>query len=279
MSEEYERLKRSFESIRGDMPFIPKIAIVLGSGLGAYADSLNIMQSIEYEDIVDFPHATVPGHKGRFIFAYMEETPVVVMQGRIHYYEGYSMSDVVMPIRLMYLMGARYLVLTCAASGINYRFSPGDLMLIEDQIGCFVPSPLRGDNIPELGRRFCDMKEVYTKELREIILDSAREFDMNLHRGVFIQLSGPEYETISEIKMCRTLGADAVGMSTACEATAACHMGMKVCGLACITNMAVGIMEKPLTFEGIRTSAEKLLPKLTVVLGESVRQMGYLTEM
>lgn len=279
MSEEYERLRTCYDSIAAKIPFTPKIGVVLGSGLGDFVDSLTVESVIRYEEIEHFPLTTVPGHEGCFIFAYIDETPVVVMKGRIHYYEGYSMFDVVEPIRLMYLMGARALVLTCASSGINYKFSPGDLMLIEDHISCFVPSPLRGGNIEELGARFPGMEEVYDKELRGILLDSAREFGIHMQRGVFIQLSGPEYETVSEVKMCRSLGADAVGMSTACEAIAARHMGMKVCGIACITNMAVGIMETPLTYTGIREGAHQMLPALTTLLVESIRQMGYMTGM
>lgn len=257
MNQVYEKLLKCYESIRDKVPFQPKVALVLGSGLGNYADSMKIVQTINYADIEGFPISTVDGHKGRFVFGYVEDVPVVCMQGRVHYYEGYSMTDVVLPIRLMKLLGAEVLFLTNAAGGLNYDFKAGDLMMITDHIMNFVPSPLIGPNIGELGVRFPDMSNIYRKELQTIIRDTAKELGIGLKEGVYIQLTGPNYETPSEVKLCRLLGADAAGMSTAAEAVAANHMGMKVCGISCITNMGCGMLEQPLSHEEVQKTADK----------------------
>lgn len=257
MNQVYEKLLKCYESIQDKVPFQPKIALVLGSGLGNYADSMKIVQTINYADIEGFPISTVEGHKGRFVFGYVEDVPVVCMQGRVHYYEGYSMTDVVLPIRLMKLLGAEVLFLTNAAGGLNYDFKAGDLMMITDHIMNFVPSPLIGPNIGELGVRFPDMSNIYRKELQTIIRDTAKELGIGLKEGVYIQLTGPNYETPSEVKMCRLLGADAAGMSTAAEAVAANHIGMKVCGISCITNMGCGMLEQPLSHEEVQKTADK----------------------
>ena len=238
MNEVYEKLQGCLKSVREKTDFKPEIALVLGSGLGEYAEEIEVAAAIDYKDIEGFPVSTVPGHKGRFIFGYVNGVPVVIMQGRVHFYEGYPMSDVVLPARLMGLMGAKILFLTNASGGINSTFHAGDFMLIRDHIVSFVPSPLIGANIDELGPRFPDMSDIYRRELRDIIKETAKEEGIELKEGVYLQLTGPSYESPSEVSMCRTLGADAVGMSTACEAVAANHMGMAVCGISCITNMA-----------------------------------------
>lgn len=258
MNPVYEKLVRCYESVKAKVDFVPEIAIVLGSGLGNYGESIEIVQTLEYDEIEGFPVSTVPGHKGRFLFGYVQGVPVVCMQGRVHYYEGYSMSDVVLPARLMGMLGAKVLFLTNAAGGINYDFAPGDLMLITDHIMNFVPSPLIGPNLDELGPRFPDMSNVYKKELQEVLRTTAKELGISLQEGVYIQLSGPNYETPQEIKMCRVLGADAAGMSTAAEAVAANHMGVKVCGISCISNMAAGILDQPLSHEEVQETADKV---------------------
>lgn len=258
MNPVYEKLVRCYESVKAKVDFVPEIALVLGSGLGNYGESIEIVQTLEYDEIEGFPVSTVPGHKGRFLFGYVQEVPVVCMQGRVHYYEGYSMSDVVLPARLMGMLGAKVLFLTNAAGGINYDFAPGDLMLITDHIMNFVPSPLIGPNLDELGPRFPDMSNVYKKELQEVLRATAKELGISLQEGVYIQLSGPNYETPQEIKMCRVLGADAAGMSTAAEAVAANHMGVKVCGISCISNMAAGILDQPLSHEEVQETADKV---------------------
>lgn len=258
MNPVYEKLVRCYESVKAKVDFVPEIALVLGSGLGNYGESIEIVQTLEYDEIEGFPVSTVPGHKGRFLFGYVQGVPVVCMQGRVHYYEGYSMSDVVLPARLMGMLGAKVLFLTNAAGGINYDFAPGDLMLITDHIMNFVPSPLIGPNLDELGPRFPDMSNVYKKELQEVLRTTAKELGISLQEGVYIQLSGPNYETPQEIKMCRVLGADAAGMSTAAEAVAANHMGVKVCGISCISNMAAGILDQPLSHEEVQETADKV---------------------
>ncbi|MBQ4310169.1 MAG: purine-nucleoside phosphorylase [Oscillospiraceae bacterium] len=259
MSERYKRIERCLEAVRAKTDFVPEIALVLGSGLGGYADGIKQVASVDYSEIKDFPISTVMGHRGRFVFGYVEDVPVVVMQGRVHYYEGYKMEDVVLPTRLMKLMGAKVLFLTNAAGGINFSFEAGDLMLINDHI-CMAPSPLIGENLEELGPRFPDMSEVYNKKLRNIVKHTARKLDIPLREGVYIQLTGPSYETPAEIRMARTMGADAVGMSTGCEAIAANHAGMKVVGISCISNLAAGVSNKPLSHAEVQETADRTAP-------------------
>mgnify|MGYP001029801780 CR=1 FL=1 len=220
MSEVYEKLLKCCKSVREKTDFVPEAALILGSGLGDYADDLKIEASVNYADIEGFPVSTVKGHKGRFVFAHVEGVPVVIMQGRVHYYEGYPMSDVVLPTRLMGLLGAKKIILTNAAGGVNYNFKPGDFMLITDHITTAVPNPLIGENIDELGTRFPDMSEVYAPELQEKVRKAAEKLQVPLQEGVYMQFTGPSYETPAEIRMCRTWGGDAAGMSTACEAVA-----------------------------------------------------------
>lgn len=218
MNPVYKKLEQCFQSVRKRTDFVPKVALVLGSGLGDYAEEIQIETTLSYEEIEGFPVSTVPGHKGRFVFGYVGQVPVVIMQGRVHYYEGYSITDVVLPIRLMKLLGAEILFLTNAAGGVNPKFHPGDFMMITDQISSFVPSPLIGANVEELGERFSDMSEIYDKCLQDLLMDVAKDLELPLQKGVYIQLTGPNYESPAEVRMCRLLGADAVGMSTACEA-------------------------------------------------------------
>ncbi len=213
---------------------------------------------VEYSDIEGFPVSTVKGHKGRFVFGYVDSVPVMIMQGRVHYYEGYAMSDVVLPARLMGMMGAKRLFLTNAAGGVNENFRPGDFMMITDHIASAVPSPLIGANIEELGSRFPDMSEVYSLRLQEVIRRSAEECGIRLQEGVYVQLTGPNYETPAEIRMCRGWGGDAVGMSTACEAMAARHMGLEVCGISCITNLAAGISSEKLDHKEVQETADRV---------------------
>lgn len=270
MSEVFEKLQRCYQSVREKTDFQPQIALILGSGLGDYADSIRIDTLIEYHQISEFPVSTVAGHKGRFVFGYIEDIPVVIMQGRVHFYEGYEMSDVVLPIRLMKMMGAQVLFLTNAAGGLNFDYQAGDFMMITDQIASFVPSPLIGANLEELGPRFCDMTEIYDQDLQEAIRISAREAKIPLQEGVYIQLTGPNYESPTEVKMCRILGGDAVGMSTACEAVAANHMGMKICGISCITNLACGMTEQPLSHQEVQETSNRVAPLFKQLLTSSI---------
>ncbi|MCI5699064.1 MAG: purine-nucleoside phosphorylase [Lachnospiraceae bacterium] len=258
MNPVYEKLMKCYESVREKIDFTPEIALVLGSGLGDYGDSIRVEATLDYHEIEGFPVSTVQGHKGRFIFGYVEDVPVVCMQGRVHYYEGYPMTDVVLPTRLMKLMGAKVLFLTNAAGGINYDFAAGDFMMITDHIMNFVPSPLIGPNLDELGPRFPDMSDIYKKDLQEILRSTAKQLGMKLQEGVYIQLTGPNFETPQEVKMCRILGADAAGMSTAAEAVAANHMGMKVCGISCISNLACGMLDQPLSHVEVQETADRV---------------------
>ena len=241
--------------MREKTDFVPETAIVLGSGLGDYAEQIKIETTIDYKNIKGFPTSTVPGHKGRFVFGYVDSVPVVIMQGRVHYYEGYPITDVVLPTRLMGMMGAKKLILTNAAGGLNTDFNPGDFMLISDHIATAIPSPLIGANIDELGERFPDMSEVYSRRMREIVKEKADKLGIKLREGVYVQLTGPQYETPAEVRMCKILGGDAVGMSTACEALAARHMGLEVCGISCITNLAAGLSDKKLNHKEVQETA------------------------
>ena len=258
MNEIYDKVKKCYNQVREKTDFKPQIAMILGSGLGDYAETIEIKEIIDYHEIDGFPISTVQGHKGRFVLGYVESVPVMIMEGRVHYYEGYSMSDVVLPVRLMRMMGAEILFLTNASGGINKEFHAGDFMLITDQIASFVPSPLNGVNIEEFGERFPDMSHIYDEDLQDMIRQSADHLMIDLKEGVYIQLAGPNFESPAEIQMCKVIGADAVGMSTACEAMAARHMGMEVCGISCITNMAAGISKEALNHEEVQETADRV---------------------
>ena len=276
MNPVYQKLLRCYESVQKKFDFTkftPGVAIVLGSGLGDYADDIEVVGEVDYHDIEGFPVSTVPGHAGKFIFGYVGDVPVVCMKGRVHYYEGYPITDVVLPTRLMKLMGAKILFLTNACGGINPEFKAGDFMLIEDQISVFAPNPLIGENIDELGTRFPDMSHVYDEELREIIRKAAKEKGIELKEGVYCQFTGPSFESPAEIKMLHTLGADAVGMSTVVEAIAANHMGMKICGISFVSNPAAGISQTPLTHEEVQEAANQAAPKFRQLVTASVKEI------
>lgn len=273
MSKAYERLQKCYECFKAKINFVPDVALILGSGLGDYADTIKQEAVLEYKDIEGFPVSTVPGHKGRFVFGYVGDVKVVVMQGRVHYYEGYSMEDVVLPVRLMKLMGAKVLFLTNASGGVNFDYSAGDFMLISDQI-CMAPSPLIGENLDELGVRFPDMSNIYDRELRKTVRDTAASLGIKLQEGVYIQLTGPNYESPAEIRMVRTLGADAVGMSTACEAIAANHCGLKTVGISCISNLACGMTDKPLTHAEVQETADRAAPLFRQLVTESIKNIA-----
>lgn len=273
MNENYEKLMKCFECVQQKITFKPEIALILGSGLGDYADTMEVVETLDYHDIEGFPVSTVPGHKGRFVFGYAGGVPIAAMQGRVHFYEGYKPQDVVLPIRLMKLMGAKVLFLTNAAGGINRSFNAGDFMLITDQISMSVPSPLIGENIDELGVRFPDMSEVYSRRLRKIIENSAVTAGVPLRRGVYIQTTGPQYETPAEIRAYERLGADAVGMSTAIEAIAARHAGMEICGISCISNLAAGISVNPLTHAEVQETADRVAPLFKKLVTQVIKDI------
>lgn len=270
MNPVYEKLMRCYECYKKKIDFEPKAAVVLGSGLGNYARTVDIKAELPYNEIEGFPVSTVPGHAGRFIFGYIDTVPVVLMQGRVHYYEGYPITDVVLPTRLMKMMGAEILFLTNASGGIDPQFHAGSLMLIKDHISSFAPNPLIGPNIDELGTRFPDMSHVYDVDLQEDIRSAAEENGIELFEGVYAQLTGPSFETPAEIQMLHKLGVSAVGMSTVVEAIAANHMGMKICGVSCVSNLAAGMNSAPLTHEEVQEAANAIAPKFEKLLTESV---------
>ena len=269
----YQKLQRSYESVAKRIRTRPEIGIVLGSGLGAFAQEVEIEEEISYRDIEGFPVSTVEGHNGRYLFGTLGGRKIALMQGRVHYYEGYDMTDVVLPVRLLGMLGAKTMILTNAAGGINPGFRPGILMMITDHIASLVPSPLRGANIDELGLRFPDMSNVYCKELQDVIRTAAVRTGISLREGIYIQHPGPNFETPAEIRAYRQLGADAVGMSTACEAMALNHMGVKVCGISCITNLAAGMNKEPLTHEEVFETAERVAGDFRRLVAEIVRSV------
>ena len=270
-----QRVGKCMDYIRSVTDFVPRVAIVLGSGLGGFTKELSdIVCEIPYSDIPGFPISTVSGHDGKFILGYVEDVPVVCMSGRVHYYEGYTPEEVVLPLRVMRAMGAEYLILTNAAGGINGAFTPGTLVLLRDHITLFVPNPLRGENDPDEGVRFPDMTEVYDAALRKQIQKAAEEEGIYLQYGVYCQLPGPSYETPAEIQLLSRLGADLVGMSTAMEALTAHHAGMKVCGISFVSNMAAGINASQLDHDEVKyvgTMFEPVFTKLVRIVVSVIR--------
>ena len=270
----YEKLLSCVDSVRKVTDFEPEVAIVLGSGLGDYANDIKVECEIDYKEIEGFPVSTVPGHAGKFIFGYVGDVKVVCMKGRVHYYEGYPISDVVLPTRLMRMLGARILFLTNASGGINPSFTAGDFMMLTDHVSIWAPNPLIGQNIDELGTRFPDMTHVYDADLRKIIEETAAKEGIELKQGVYAQITGPSFESPAEIKLLHKLGVDAVGMSTVVEAIAANHMGMKICGISCVCNLAAGMTDNPLTHEEVQAAANEAAPKFKKLLTESVKRFG-----
>ena len=274
MNQVYAKLQNCYECVRKKTDFVPKVAIVLGSGLGDYAEQIRVVTEIPYAEIEGFPVSTVPGHAGKFIFGYLDEIPVVCMKGRVHYYEGYDVTDVVLPTRLMKLLGAEILFLTNAAGGVNTSFHAGDLMLIRDHISVFAPNPLIGANMDELGLRFPDMSHVYDTELGEQLDAVARAQGITLEEGIYLQTTGPNYETPAEIRMYQRLGADLVGMSTACEAMAARHAGMKIAGVSCVTNMAAGISTSELNHKEVQETANRIAEDFQTLIYKFIAEIG-----
>lgn len=237
---------------------IPTIGLILGSGLGVLGDEIENSVTIPYGNIPHFPESTVAGHKGQLVIGDLEGKKVVAMQGRFHFYEGYTMEQVTFPVRVMKELGVESLIVTNAAGGINTEYTPGDLMLISDHINNMGTNPLIGPNNDELGVRFPDMSSVYNKEYIKMAEECANKLNLNLQKGVYVGNTGPTYETPAEIKMLRTLGGDAVGMSTVPEVIIAGHAGLKVLGISCISNMAAGILEQPLTHTEVIETTDKV---------------------
>ncbi|ADI26217.1 purine-nucleoside phosphorylase [Geobacillus sp. G4] len=253
-----QAIEKTAGHLRPLMPTPPEIGLILGSGLGVLADEIEEAVRIPYEDIPGFPVSTVEGHAGRLVYGRLEGATVVAMQGRFHYYEGYSLQEVTFPVRVMKALGVRELIVTNAAGGINERFQPGDFMIISDHINLLGTNPLIGPNDPELGPRFPDMTEAYSRRLRELAKETAARLGVRVHEGVYVANTGPSYETPAEIRMIRTLGGDAVGMSTVPEVIVARHGGIEVLGISCISNMAAGMSDAPLHHDEVVETAERV---------------------
>ena len=267
MNYTYAQYEQSAAYIRERIgSFVPKIAMILGSGLGYLGDEVEQSIAVDYRDIPFFKSSTAPGHKGRLVFGVLEGQNVAVMQGRMHHYEGYSYEEVAYAVRVLRLLGCQTLFVTNAAGGVNYSFHAGDLMLITDQIKIFLESPLRGENLPEFGPRFPDSSYLYTPKLQALAKQQARALDIDLKTGVYMYFPGPQYETPAEIRMARILGADAVGMSTAPEVITAGHCGMDVLGITLVSNMAAGVLPQKLTEQEVLDAAEAAKEKFSGLL-------------
>ena len=250
----------------------PVIGLILGSGLGEMADAIRCPVVIDYHDIPHFPVSTVPGHKGRLVIGELEGRTVLCMQGRFHYYEGYSMQEVVYPIRLMRMLGINGLFLTNAAGCVNTSWKPGDLMLIADHIKLIADNPLRGENPDSLGDRFFDMTQAYDKALLSVAEKAAEDLSIPVRKGVYMLFTGPSFETAAEVRFARIAGADAVGMSTVPEAIAASHMRMHTIGISCLTNMAAGILDQPLNHEEVLETGERVKRTFSALVKEIIRR-------
>lgn len=269
----YDTLEMCVMQIRQKTDFQPDIVLVLGSGLGDFADKIKVETEIPYSEIIGFPVSTVPGHEGKLIFGTYAGKKLAVMKGRVHYYEGYSMYDVTLPIRVLGMLGAKTAILTNAVGSLNPDFKTGEFVVIEDHISSFVPSPLIGENVSELGERFTDMTHVYDENLRELALSIGKEKDIPIHSGIFLQVTGPQFETPAEIRMYRSFGADTISMSTAVEAIVARHMGMKVCGISCVSNMAAGMEEEELSHDLVNRNADKVTDDFTRLIRTLIEKM------
>ncbi|MFF3022971.1 purine-nucleoside phosphorylase [Gottfriedia sp. NPDC057948] len=269
-----ENIDKAADFIKSKVDRQPKIGLILGSGLGVLVDEIENQEKIPYHTIPEYPTSTVEGHEGQLVFGTIHGIEVVAMQGRVHYYEGYSMEKVTFPVRIMKELGVEKLIVTNAAGGVNTSYEPGDLMLITDHINFTGTSPLIGPNNPELGVRFVDMSYPYDRELRELAKNAASEVDVKLQEGVYAALTGPSYETPAEIRMFRTLGADAVGMSTVSEVIVARHAELRVLGISCISNMAAGILDQPLNHEEVIETTQRVRASFLSLVKEIVRKIG-----
>ena len=264
------KLNETANYLKGFMKSDVSIAVVLGSGLGLFESKIENKTQISYKDIPNFPVSTVMGHSGKLIFGNISGKSIIAMSGRFHYYEGYSMQEITFPVRVLRLLGIKTLILTNAAGGINEEFEPGDLMLISDHIKLFDDSPLRGKNYEQFGPRFNDMSKVYTERLRDIAKKVAYGINVTLREGVYAFMPGPSFETPAEIKMLRILGADAVGMSTVPEAIVSSHCDLEVLGISCITNMAAGILNQPLSHDEVMKIGESVSEKFSRLMNNII---------
>lgn len=270
----YARAEHAARTIRARTALDGRIAVVLGSGLGGLADEFEEAVRIPYAEIPGFVASTVAGHAGSLVIGKVGQVPVVAMQGRVHFYEGYSLEEVTFPIRTFKLLGIDALLLTNAAGGINVQLSEGALMIISDHLNLMGANPLRGPNDERFGPRFPDMTEVYSRELQETVVEEANVLGIEVRRGIYAALSGPSYETPAEIHMLRAFGADAIGMSTVPEAIVARQMGMRVLGISCITNMAAGIGDRPINHEEVMEIGNRVRATFTVLLRRIIGRLS-----
>lgn len=277
MSTHYERLVAARNFLASSGADEAPVALVLGSGLGAFGDSIDGAQTIPYAEVPGFPTSAVAGHKGRFILGDVGGVSAIVLQGRVHAYEGWAPQDVVFGVRTLALLGVKAVVLTNAAGGLNPNFSPGDLMVISDHLNLAGWNPLCGPNDERLGPRFPDMTDAYDPALSGAIIAAGDRVGTALRRGVYAGLMGPSYETPAEIGMLRTLGADAVGMSTVPECIALRHMGVRVAGISCITNLAAGISPEPLSHEEVKETGARVARQFVALLNDAVPRLAEVT--
>ncbi|HEY3104045.1 MAG TPA: purine-nucleoside phosphorylase [Pyrinomonadaceae bacterium] len=270
----YERAEKAARFIRGRVQTELSIAVVLGSGLGGLADELSNATAIPYDEIPGFAHATVEGHAGCLVIGKIGDSPVAALQGRFHFYEGYSLEDVTFPIRVLKLLGVRTLILTNASGALNVEFTPGSLMVITDHINLMGMNPLIGPNDERFGPRFPDLTNTYAPELQDVVLQEARAMGLQMFRGVYASLTGPSYETPAEIHMVRSLGADAVGMSTVPEAIVARHMDMQVLGISCITNLAAGVSDRPVDHGQVMATGERVRETFTELIRRIIPRLS-----
>ena len=269
----FERAHRATQFIHSRTSTAPSVAVVLGSGLGAFADELSDATAIGYDEIPGFAHATVEGHAGRLVIGKAGNVAVAAMQGRFHFYEGYSLEEVTFPIRVLKLLGVNTLMLTNAAGSLNTELTPGSLMVISDHINLMGVNPLIGPNEEKFGPRFPDLSVAYDPDLQSLVIDEANSMGLSLRRGVYASLTGPSYETPAEIHMVRTLGADAVGMSTVPEAIVARHMDMRVIGISCITNLAAGVSSRPIDHSQVMEIGESVRGQFTELLRRVIAKL------
>jgi purine-nucleoside phosphorylase len=270
----YERAQEAARVIRSRTDVETPVAIVLGSGLGAFAEDLTEATQIRYDEIPGFARSTVEGHAGRLVIGKAGGATVAAMQGRFHFYEGYSLQDVTFPMRVLKLLGVSTVVLTNAAGTLNVEFSPGSLMVISDHLNLLGDNPLRGPNDERFGPRFPDLTSVYARNLQDLVIDEAKAMKLEVRRGVYAALSGPSYETPAEIIMLRALGADVVGMSTVPEAIVARHMNMQVIGISCITNLAAGVSNEPIDHSQVMAIGQQVRGSFTTLLNRIVKRLS-----
>lgn len=268
-----KNIKEAADFILSKSKYKPQIGLILGSGLGAIADQIEDAEYYSYNELPNFPVSTVEGHAGRLVIGKFQGKEVVAMQGRFHFYEGYNMSQVTFPVRVMKLIGVETVIVTNAAGAVNTSYKPGDLVLINDHINFSGTNPLIGGNLSDFGTRFPDMSEAYNKELRAKVREIANGLGIELKDGVYAMFTGPTYETPAEVKMARIMGADAVGMSTVPEVIIANHSGMKVIGISCMTNMAAGILEQPLNHQEVMETSEMVREKFINLMTNVIKEV------